>query len=330
MNPFLEALDKVLQDHCTFPDVRRIEAGGSSDALWHTVEQVGFLDLLLPEEQGGAALPLVDLFSILERLGRAAVPLPVAQAIVARALLAPSRSLPAGRVTLAMHLLRGPGKALVCPSVPYGTIADYVLCGDGGDLVLLSCAAATRVVSGDVRCLGATLQWADAEPLLREPGGAPRLRAFAPAMAAAMLSGAMQRTFAMALEYCNNRVQFGKPLGKFQAIQQQLSEMAEHVLAGAIAAESAFHTDAGTPPPLAAAIAKSRTSEAAALVAATAHAVHGAIGMTDEYDLGILTRRLHDWRVVYGGESHWNRVIGEKLLASGAGIVDFVRLDGVG
>ena len=327
MNPFLEALDKVLQDHCTFADVRRIEAGGSSTTLWQTVEQAGFLDLLLPEEQGGAALALVDLFPILVRLGRAAMPLPVAQSVVARALLAQPERLPPGRVTLAMHLETGPGGGLVSHCVPYGSVADYVVCCEGDGLVLMACADATRVAVGDGRSLGATLQWPDAKPLLREPGGAAGLRAFAPAMAAALLSGAMQQTFALALDYCNTRVQFGKQLGKFQAIQQQLSVMAEHLLAGALAAESAFHTTSRTPPPLAAALAKSRTSEAAALVAATAHAVHGAIGMTDVYDLGLLTRRLHDWRISYGSENHWNRVVGHQLLASGAGVVDFVRLD---
>lgn len=326
MNPFLEALDKILQDHCTFADVRRIEAGGSSTTLWNTVEQAGFLDLLLPEEQGGAALELVDLYPVLERLGRSAMPLPIAQAIVARALLARSgTTLPPGRVTLALQLHRGAGAALVSHGVPYGVLADQVLCCDGDDLVLLSCAQATRTPVGDPRCLGATLRWNEAAPLLRQPGAAAELTAFAPAMAAALLSGAMHQTFAMALDYCNNRVQFGKPLGKFQAIQQQLSVMAEHLLAGALAAESAFHTAGRTPAPLLAAIAKSRTSEAAALVAATAHAVHGAIGMTDEYDLGLLTRRLHDWRISYGSESHWNRMVGEQLLSGGTGVVDFVR-----
>ncbi len=329
MNPFLEALDAILQDHCTVADVRRIEAGGSSSVLWQTVEQAGFLDLLLPEEQGGAALSLVDLFPILERLGRAVVPQPVAQSIVARALLSGCAGVPTGRVTLAMQTERDPHGMLVSHNVPYGAVADYALCCDGDDLVLLSCTEATRVVVGDARCLGATLQWGNATPLLRRARGSADLRAFAAAMTAALLSGAMQKTFAMALDYCNNRIQFGKQLGKFQAIQQQLSVMAEHLLAGALAAERAFHNTGSIPASLTSAMAKSRTSEAAALVAATAHAVHGAIGMTDEYDLGLLTRRLHDWRIGYGSENYWNRVVGEQLLASDAGIVDFVRQDSV-
>ena len=135
----------------------------------------------------------------------------------------------------------------------------------------------------------------------------------------------MQRVLAMSLDYCNQRVQFGKPLGKFQAIQQQLSVMAEHVLASMVAAQSAFCGDGAHPPLLVAAMAKARTSEAGALVAAIAHAVHGAIGMTDEYDLGVFTRRLQDWRSAYGAENHWNTLVGRSLLESEVPLLDFVR-----
>ncbi|MDO9197593.1 acyl-CoA dehydrogenase family protein, partial [Rhodoferax sp.] len=142
---------------------------------------------------------------------------------------------------------------------------------------------------------------------------------------AALLSGAMTRVFEMTLQYCNERVQFGKTLGKFQAVQHQLSVMAEHVAAASMAAEAAFHTDAAAPSLLATAMAKSRTSEAAVLVAAIAHALHGAIGIAEEYDLQLLTRCLHEWRMAHGSEAHWNVLIGNRVLAADVPIVDFVR-----
>ena len=323
MNMFLEALEKILADHCTAADVRRIESGGSASALWQAVQEAGFLGLLLSEEQDGAALPLPELFPILECLGRFAVPLPLAQSIAARALV--GADLPDSMVTLATQLRHGDGAGLVCPAVPCGAIADYVLARDGGALLLLPCAGARREPVRDDRNLAANLSWDNPESVFRRAEGGEQLSAFAAALTAAMLSGAMQRTFDMTLDYCNTRVQFGKPLGKLQAIQQQLAVMAEHVLAAAIAAEAAFRSDTGTPPLLAACIAKSRTSEAASLVAATAHGLHGAIGMTDEYQLGLLTRRLHDWRVAYGAENTWNRIIGEQVLASDTSLVDFVQ-----
>ncbi len=323
---FLEALEKVLVDTVTSSAIRRIEAGESAAALWQPIEEAGFLDLMLPEEQGGAALPLANLFPILECLGRHAMPLPVAQSIVARALVGDQAVLPPGMVTIAVQLQRQTGGSLRCPHVPGGQRAGHVLVADGDALLLLDCALAVREAVGDPRSQTAHLSWVDATPVWRASAGGQHLAPFAAALMAAQISGSMQRCFAMALEQCNTRVQFGKSIGKFQALQQQLSVMAEHVLAASIAAEAAYRSSGSAPGALAAAVAKSRTSDAVALVAATAHAVHGAIGMTDEYDLGLLTRRLHEWRMAYGAEQVWNLHIGNLVLDSGQSLADFVQV----
>lgn len=135
----------------------------------------------------------------------------------------------------------------------------------------------------------------------------------------------MNRVFAMTLQYANDRSQFGKPIGKFQAIQQQLAVMAEQVAAATVAAELGFDAAGTVPDSLRAAMAKARTSEAVTSIAATAHAVHGAIGVTQEYDLQLFTRRMHEWRIAHGSEQYWNRAIGETLLASGSSVSDFAR-----
>ena len=283
---FAQAIENILKDQCTPAVVRAIEAGGSPLKLWQALQDAGFLELLTPEAAGGAGLALAELFPILSSFGRYTVPVPVAQTIVARALLGPSCAMPAGMITLAAALRREAGGAIVCPLTPYGQVADFVLAQDGDALLLLP--------------------------------------AFAAALHAALLSGAMTRVFDMTLQYCNDRVQFGKTLGKFQAVQHQLSVMAEHVAAAGVAAEAAFHTDTAAPSLLAAAMAKSRTSEAAVLVASIAHALHGAIGIAEEYDLQLLTRRLHEWRIAHGSEAHWNVLIGNSVLAVDVSIVDFV------
>lgn len=319
---FLEALDKILCDQVTGATLRRIEAGESGQGLWQAIAEAGFLDLLRAEAQGGAALSWRELFALLECLGRHALPLPVAQTIVARGLLA---ELPEGMVTLATQSQWAADGALNCWSVPAGSLASHVLARDGEGFWLLDCAQARREPVGDRRSGVAHLSWARPEPLSRSEVGGAALLASAGALTAALLSGAMQRAFEMSLAHCNARVQFGKSIGKFQAIQQQISVMAEHVLAGSIAAESAFWHAVDAPTLPAAAVAKSRTSEAAALVVASAHAVHGAIGMTDEFDLSLVTRRLHDWRVQYGAEASWNQLLGAQLMERGLPLADFVR-----
>ena len=131
------------------------------------------------------------------------------------------------------------------------------------------------------------------------------------------MAGAMQRVLDATLQYANDRVQFGRPIGKFQAIQHQLSVMAEHAFAGAHGRANGLrrrrHRGRSL---LRAAAAKARASEAAELVAAIAHAVHGAIGVTEEFDLQLFTRRLHEWRSRLGSESYWNARSARALLAA--------------
>ena len=53
-------------------------------------------------------------------------------------------------------------------------------------------------------------------------------------------------------------------------------------------------------------------------MASTAHALHGAIGVTEEFDLQLYSRRLHEWRMADGSEAYWNRIVGEAMLGHAA------------
>ncbi|HMS04203.1 MAG TPA: acyl-CoA dehydrogenase family protein [Burkholderiaceae bacterium] len=144
---------------------------------------------------------------------------------------------------------------------------------------------------------------------------------------AALLAGAMRAVFDRSLAYANDRVQFGRPLGKFQAIQHQLAVMAEEVFAARMAARLAYvAADLRRIDPQRVAVAKARTSEAAVEVAAIAHAVHGAIGFTHESDLPLFTLRLHRWRQSAGSESYWHAELGRALVHEHAGpTLDMLR-----
>lgn len=322
---FAEAIEDILRDQCTPAVVRAIEAGGSPQPLWDSIAGAGFLDLLAPEEAGGAALPLPELFPVLMHFGRYTVPVPAAQAIAARALVVGGVALPQGLLTLASVLQRAPDGSLVAPLVPFGTIAQHVLAAQGDQLLLLDAAQARRDPSGIAHSQLATLTWTGRDAAQAIDGDGASLAPLAAAVHAALLAGAMNRVFEMTLQYCNDRVQFGKSLGKFQAVQHQLSVMAEQVAAAGIGAEAAFQSEGRTPRLLPAAMAKARASEAAVTVANTSHGLHGAIGVTDEYDLQLLTRRLHEWRMAHGSESYWNRLVGEHVLAADTTLCEFIR-----
>jgi acyl-CoA dehydrogenase len=102
--------------------------------------------------------------------------------------------------------------------------------------------------------------------------------------------------------------------------------MAEDMIAARIAAQ--LGCAGGLDMSLAAAAtAKATTSGIVPRFAATAHAVHGAIGVAEEYDLKLLTRRLHEWRLADGSEGYWNELLGAKRLESDASTLDWVRAE---
>ena len=317
---YIDALRSVLTDHCTLQAVRDIEGDQSPESLWEALEESGFADALIPEADGGAGLSLGEAFPLLELCGTFVVPVPLAETMVARSLLAPAGlQRPGGSIALA----QGRGLAdgtLVCDRVSYGRVADWVLAGLGDSLLLLpvDAASATDAVSA----LDATLSWPAAAQAMaqRMPAGTD-LRVLQACVLAAQLAGALASVFTRTLQYANDRNQFGRPIGKFQAIQHQLSVISEHVFAARMAARMGCSTDR-----LRVAIAKARTSEAAVEVAALSHSIHGAIGFTEEFDLQMYTRRLHAWRQAGGSESYWHDVIGTELVDHRQGLaLDLIR-----
>jgi acyl-CoA dehydrogenase len=124
----------------------------------------------------------------------------------------------------------------------------------------------------------------------------------------------MMVVFEQSLEHANQRQQFGKPIGKFQAIQHNLSLMAEQVFAARMAAQLACNGPFDGFQTMRVAVAKARTSQAAQQVTTLAHGLHGAMGFTSEFDLQLRTRRLYAWRQCAGAETHWQQRLGESML----------------
>lgn len=324
---FTDAIEAILRNHCTPSVIRSIENGGSAKELWQCFSEPGFLDLLVPEDEGGAGITLGQLWEILVLLGEYAAPVPFAHTILAKSLVGFRKELPNGMITLAQGITTDPAGQISCHSVPFGAVAEHILSTDGRQLILLDVRLAQRKHTGIHNSLSASFSWND-EKSVKKLGGDPEcLKSISAALYSALILGAMRRTFEMTLAYCNNRVQFGKQISKFQSIQHQLSVMAEHIAAVSIASESAFWGVDSAPTLLRAAVAKARASEAVPLVANTAHALHGAIGITDEYDLHLLTRRLHEWRMCHGAETYWNSVIGNHFLAESISLSEFVRIN---
>jgi len=324
-----DGVEQFLDRCCSLREARVVEADESGHAaadLWKKVHASGFADALVPEERDGAGLQLASIGPIAFGCGRHALPLPLTQTMVARAALAEMDVRPPeGAIAISVAASIDSG-SLTCPAVPYGLTAEWVLvplnCGD----TLLPTRAAQRTRSGGHGSLAADLYWASIPSdsiQLQKPVERIDWLSIAAALVAAQMSGAMERVTEMTIEYANSRSQFGRPIGKLQAIQQQISVMAEQSYASRSAALLGLASDSWCVHWRRAAVAKSRANDAATVVVATGHAVHGAIGITAEFDLQMFTRRLHDWRGCYGSATYWNERLGQALLDEDVSAVEF-------
>lgn len=321
-NDLAEPFNRLLAEHASPVHIRQIEATGSIAVFWGKLVDSGFLDAMVPEAAGGAGLTLRAIAPLLIALGYHAVPAPVGETMMARTLLARAGlDYPAEPIVLA-QLHNNAAHA-----VPHARVADYALLETDGRLVLMPLAQARVIDTGISHSLAAHLSWSGGltGPSCATFGGG--LRAAAAMVRAAAIAGAAARLLEITIGYANERSQFGKPIGKQQAIQQQLAVLAEQTLLARLAAQAAF-IDGHVPSLAAAAAAKAVTSRAASQIAAIAHAVHGAIGISEAYDLQLYTRRLYEWRLADGSEQYWARLLGRLRLAqSELNSVDAIRDD---
>jgi alkylation response protein AidB-like acyl-CoA dehydrogenase len=153
--------------------------------------------------------------------------------------------------------------------------------------------------------------------------GAPIDRTLGAFVRVALAAGALDAALAMSIDYTNNRQQFGKPLSKFQAVQQNLAILAAEAaavnVAGAAAAAALDAVDAGRldDARFEIASAKLRTNVAIGIGTGIAHQVHGAIGFTRDYALHPLTTGLMRWRSEHGHDAYWADVIAGIATAKG-------------
>jgi acyl-CoA dehydrogenase len=312
-----DSADRLMAEVVTPVAVRALKDLASAAPVWSALAESGFLDALVAEAEGGAGLTADEALPVLLAAGRHALPLPLGATMTARAAIAAAgEAVPEGMIALAASARRDGGDLVA--QVPAGEFADAVLVPvEGGAMVLGAVAASIEVTGEGTVC---RMRWRGAN--------GPLVAGFDPLLAgarieAAEMAGAMEAMLATTLRYANDRSQFGKPIGKFQAVQQQLAMMTELVHGARAAADLAARAPAVME---AVATAKITIGEAAAEVTAIAHAVHGAIGMTEELDLHLLSDRLQRGRLRYGSERHWAARLGEAVLAApDAMLLDVVR-----
>ena len=259
---------------------------GYDESLWQLLcEQVGAAALVIPEELGGAGGELADAATVLQELGRALVPSPLLGTTLAElALLAAPEPDADALEKLAEGTAIG---ALVLD-------ADYVVNGDIADVVVAAADGRlsrwTRFSAHPVATMDPTRRLARVKPEEIETIGAdPGTADTAAVLLAAEQIGTAERCLELTVEYAKSRVQFGRPIGSFQALKHRMADL--YVM---IAAAKAVVADACNDPTATnAATARLAATEALTAAAAEGIQLHGGIAITWEHDMHLYFKRAH-------------------------------------
>jgi acyl-CoA dehydrogenase len=330
-------VSRLFTDLVTKELIESSEKGVWPEKLWRALEEGGLTLPLVAESAGGAGGTWLDAHVVVRAAGRHVAPVPLAETIVAGALLSRAGlEVPFGPLTIApvhrderLALTRSGNSWRVSGTatrVPWGRAAGHVVTVaevDGAVTVALVASSAAKITEDKNLALEPrdTLVFDRAPVVAAAPAaGMPAdvIRLYGAMVRAAQMAGALDSILEQGVRYATERKQFGRPIGSFQALQHYLAVVAGHVAASGIAAEQAFRAAARDDASFEIAAAKVRVGEAAGVSAGLVHQVHGAIGFTYEHSLHFATRRLWSWRAEFGSESVWAIELGRRVAARGA------------
>ncbi len=336
----LESMGRLFEDHCTKRVADAAETGVFPDALWQAVSESG-VPLGAVADSG---VEWSDLYAVLRVAGRFAAPIPLAETMLA-AWIASAAGLEVSEQPMSVGPVRtedsltlerdgngwrlsgrasrlpwarNAGRIILLATGPDGEMAVALDGSPGAELAIgrnMAGEPRDTLTFNNVRIAGDAVapsaSGIDRAALYRR-GALAR---------AVMMAGAMERALDTAVTYAGERKQFGRPIGKFQAVQQNLAVMAGQVAAAGAAADAgveALAIDDAAKQEFLIAVTKTRVGDAATLASEIAHQVHGAIGFTKEYTLQLSTRRLWSWRDEFGGDTEWAARVGAYVCAAGA------------
>lgn len=302
------------------------------NTMWKQLEQLGFTSLTVPEELKGAGGDLHDAAVVVRAAAMTATPLAEAAFLAGPLLTAAGLTLPSGPVTAAAApdaALTGaedgaPRLSATLARVPWLASVDHVVVlvrdGDRDVAAVVSTKAPGFSAASGVNLAGehrdsAVLNDVPVAAMGTLPTGNwfRRFELLGATARTVQMAGAAAKVLEATVKYVSERVQFGRPLAAFQAIQHQISRLAADVVTVEVAADSAVRalTSGSTQDELQVAAAKAEASALARSIAAYSHQAHGAIGFTMEHSLGAYTKRLWSWREEFGNETRWYGIIAD-------------------
>lgn len=305
------------------------------EVRWARLVDTGLATAGTPEAMGGSGGGPAEAAAVIWAVGAAAAPVPIVASTLLLGWLSTLVDHPLGdgcpAVALAGTAPGGTGTR-VCSRVPWGRHARQLVAVEpaGSAATLVRVVPAQRITTTE----GANLAGEPRDELSYVPrdgdltfpvpaGTADRLEELDALGRAVLTAGATESVMDLLTRYTSDRVQFGHPLARLQAVQQMLAQAAGAACAAAAAADAATDalarrglSDSGTR--IAIAAAKVTSADSAGQVARLAHQVTGAIGLTQEYRLGAYTLRLKSWSREAGDRDLWAARLGAAAAGMGA------------
>ncbi len=304
-----ETVASLVEKHANPEAVRRAMESerGYDENLWTLLcEQVGVAALVVPEELGGAGGELADAAVVIEELGKGLVPTPLlGNTLTQVALLAAAE--PDGDALEKLAEGSSIGAVVFDP--------DYVVNGDVADVVVAAADGKltrwTEFTAHPATSMDPTRRLARLEPgATVDLGTDPGLADTAAILLAVEQIGAASRCLDLTVAYTKDRVQFGRPIGSFQALKHRMADLYVKVQT----ARAVVNDAVAEPSPTSAALARVAASEAFSDVAAESIQMHGGIAITWEYDIQLYFKRAHGSAQLLGPpRDHLRRLEAELL-----------------
>lgn len=317
----IDATSRLFADRLDEQAVRRSRGGEWLADGWAAVEEMALPLALVDEDSGGLGIAAADAMELIRTVGRYAVPLPIAETMIANHALAaaglplaigPAAIVPSG-ATLVGNKISG-----TAPRVPWGSDVTTLVVQAGNMLVRLDRGWSVDGEASNIGRMRRDTLRIDASAEAVAPLASPPLLLGGATARALLMSGAIFKALDLTIGHVNERVQFGRTLGKFQVVQHELAKVAGHAASSAAAADLAAEAYAGgSNTAIAVAAARLRIAEAVGETVSICQQMHGAIGFTAEHPLHLTTTALLGWREEYGGQCHWSDVLGRAALAAG-------------
>lgn len=323
-----EALDVRVSDADRGQAAKRLPALDEI-ALWQALEAAGITALGGTGADDDVTYP--DAMALVHRAAAHALAVPLGETIIARRMIrryglgdpditttlvppaaAPDARFSEGRLTghaRGVPWGRNVSRAIIAAGTAAGSqlvVADISAAG-AGEGANMAGEPRDDIDLGRARALS-SIAMDDAARVLETEGALLR---------AAQMAGAASGALDHCLRWVGERIQFGKPIAKHQAVQQLMAQLASEAAAAGAAVDLAVDASHEQAARFETAIAKARAGEAAGKIATISHALFGAMGFTREHPLHYSTRRLWSWRNEFGGEAYWQADIGRTVAAKG-------------